>query len=158
MNKKNDPFCDKKSIETQIYYETKYMNVLYNLYPVVRGHTLIVPKRHVKSLNELSEKEAVDLIKTIRYVTPKLLKVYNADSSYNLVAQVGPYSGRSIEHLHIHIIPRNKYDMYSDYTDRLYADLRKFELEKLAKHKVEPEVEKLRKVFNYKPVQSKNKP
>jgi len=41
--------------------------------------------------------------------------------------------------------------MYSDYNDRLYADLRKFELEKLAKHKIEPEVEKLRKIFKYKP-------
>jgi len=151
MSKKNDPFCNKKSIKAQIYYETKYMNVLYNLYPVVKGHTLIVPKRHVGDLNGLSEKEAVDLIKTIRYVTPKLLRAYNADRSYNLVAQVGPYSGRSIEHLHLHIIPRNKYDMYSDYNDRLYADLRKFELEKLAKHKIEPEVEKLRKIFKYKP-------
>jgi len=151
MSRKNDPFCNRESIWAVIYYETKYMNVLYNLYPVVKGHTLIVPKRHVKDLNELSEKEAVDLIKTIRYITPKLLRVYNADRSYNLVAQVGPYSGRSIEHLHIHIIPRNKYDMYRDYNDRLYADLRRFELEKLAKHKIETEVERLRRIFKYKP-------
>jgi len=150
MSRKNDPFCNRESIWAVIYYETKYMNVLYNLYPVVKGHTLIVPKRHVKDLNELSEKEAVDLIKTIRYITPKLLRVYNADRSYNLVAQVGPYSGRSIEHLHIHIIPRNKYDMYRDYNDRLYADLRRFELEKLAKHKIEREVERLRRIFKYK--------
>jgi len=149
--KSKDPFCDPESIATQVYYETKYTYALYNLYPVIKGHTLIIPKRHVRSLNELTDAEAADLMKTIRYVAPKLLKAYNADDSYNLVAQIGQYSGRSIEHLHIHIIPRNKYDMYRDYNDRLYADLRKFELEKLAKHEIEPEVEKLRRIFKYKP-------
>jgi diadenosine tetraphosphate (Ap4A) HIT family hydrolase len=149
--KSKDPFCDPESIATQVYYETKHTYALYNLYPVIKGHTLIIPKRHARNLNELTDEEAADLMKTIRYVVPKLLKAYNADDSYNLVAQIGQYSGRSIEHLHIHIIPRNKYDMYRDYNDRLYADLRKFELEKLAKHKIELEVDKLRKIFKYTP-------
>ncbi|MGC8538799.1 MAG: HIT domain-containing protein [Candidatus Micrarchaeia archaeon] len=145
-----DPFCDPDNIMKQAYYETKYTYVLYNLYPVIKGHTLIIPKRHVSDLESLTRPEAVDMIDTIRYVTPKLLKIYKADSSYNLVAQIGPYSGRSQEHLHIHIIPRNKYDMYRDYNDRLYEDLRKYELKRIAIHKIEPEVEKLRKVFKYK--------
>jgi diadenosine tetraphosphate (Ap4A) HIT family hydrolase len=148
---KKDPFCDKENIMKQAYYETKHTYVLYDLYPVVKGHSLFIPKRHVTSINELKLEEAVDMIKAIRYVVPKLLKFYHADDSYNLVAQVGPYSGRSQEHLHIHVLPRNKFDIYQDYNDKLYIDLRKFELNKLAIHEISPEVEKLRKLFKYKP-------
>ncbi|MGC9204850.1 MAG: HIT domain-containing protein [Candidatus Micrarchaeia archaeon] len=146
-----DIFCNKENLRKQVYYEAKYTYALYNLYPVVKGHTLFIPKRHVTSINELKLEEAVDMIKAIRYVVPKLLKFYHADDSYNLVAQVGPYSGRSQEHLHIHVVPRNKFDIYQDYNDKLYIDLRKFELNELAMHEISPEVEKLRKVFKYKP-------
>jgi len=149
--KSKDPFCDPKNIALQIYYETKYTYILYNLYPVVKGHTLIVPKRHVENINELTDAEAVDLIKAMRYVIPKLLKIYKADDSYNIVAQIGKYSGRSIKHLHIHIIPRNRYDIYSDYNDKLYKDLRKFELKNIASHVIQPEVKKLRRIFKYTP-------
>ena len=149
--KSKDPFCDPKSMASESYYETKYTYVVYNLYPVVKGHTLIVPKRHVENINELTDAEAVDLIKTIRYVIPKLLKTYKVYDSYNLIAQIGDSSGRTIKHLHIHIIPRKGSDVYINNDDKLYKDLRKFELENIASHVIQPEIEKLRRVFKYTP-------
>jgi len=146
-----DPFCNKEQIIKQAYYESRHTYVLYNLYPVVKGHSLIVPKRHVTDLMQLTDKEAEDLLKTMRHVIPVLLKAYKCESSYNIVAQIGEYSGRSVEHLHIHIIPRNKFDVYQDYNDKLYADLRKYELRHLAMHEIRNEVAKLRKLFHYKP-------
>ena len=148
--KRLDPFCDPKKIGEQAYYESKYTYAIYDLFPVVKGHTLIVPKRHVSGIAELTDAEAVDLIMTIKHVVPKLLKIYRADDSYNIVAQIGPYSGRTVNHMHIHIIPRNKYDMYSEYNDKLYKDLRKYELDGIAMHAIAPEIERLRKIFKYK--------
>ncbi len=150
VNISKDPFCDANNILEQAYYKTKFTYALYNVYPVVRGHTLIIPRRHASDIVELTDDEANDMMSTIRRIVPTLLRVYRADSSYNIVSQIGPYSGRTVDHLHIHIIPRNKFDMYSDYNDRLYKDLRKYELKNIATHAIEPEVRRLRKIFDYK--------
>jgi diadenosine tetraphosphate (Ap4A) HIT family hydrolase len=107
-----DAFCSRR-VERQIYLRTRHMRVLYDIAPVLPGHSLIVPKRHVEQLTELRPAELLDLFATLKRIVPVLDGLYGKGSnSYDLVAQVGPYSSRTISHVHIHVMPRSKNDRY----------------------------------------------
>lgn len=106
-----DVFCSAKTLK-KAYYTTKYTMVVYDIRPVFPGHSLIIPRRHVTDLTQLTEKEIADILKVSKKVIPVLLKLYKADaSSYSLTVQIGKYSGMSIEHVHIHVMPRKKNDI-----------------------------------------------
>lgn len=107
-----DVFCSD-AIQEGVFYRTKYTMAVCDLMPVVYGHSLIVPIRHVLDITELSDEELADLVSTIKKVKSVILKLYGDKSkSYDLTAQIGEFSGMSVRHLHFHIIPRTEEDEY----------------------------------------------
>ncbi|MGC8662621.1 MAG: HIT family protein [Candidatus Micrarchaeia archaeon] len=143
-----DVFCNKKVLIKQAYYESKYIYILYNIRPILPGHSLIIPKRHVEFIQDLKEDEWLDILHAVKKILPILMSKYKADS-YNLTSNIGPYSGREINHVHIHVIPRKKDDLYSKNVDMLYAGIEK-DLYPVDKD-VDPakETKELRKIFKY---------
>lgn len=78
---------------------------LLDQYPVSRGHTLIVPKRIVVSLFELTEEEMTDCWRLLQIERSKLqLKL--APDGFNVGINIGAAAGQTIFHAHIHLIPR----------------------------------------------------
>jgi bis(5'-adenosyl)-triphosphatase len=107
-----DIFCSS-AIQRGVFYRTRHTMAVCDLMPVMPGHTLIIPIRHVLDIAELSEEESADLISTIKKVKSVILRLYGDKSkSYDLTAQVGEFSGMSVRHLHFHIIPRTREDEY----------------------------------------------
>jgi len=139
-----DAFC-KKHILRQVYYMTRHFMVAYDIEPVLPGHSLIIPKRHVLDVTQLTESEFSEIYRIISKVKPVLLKRYDADS-YDITMQIGKHSGRTVPHLHIHIIPRSNVDPYQIKNNKMYENLEKMGLSKDVKN----EVIALRKVFNCK--------
>lgn len=145
-----DPFCTKELFSKTIFYESKYFMVLYDIKPVVPGHTLIVPKRHILDFLELNTEESADLHEVFDHVIPKILSIYGAnENSYDMTSQIGPYSGRTVAHLHIHIVPRVKNDEYQSESSNVYLDI-KMNKTHFTMKDVSTEVAKLRKEFGYK--------
>ncbi|MEM0094352.1 MAG: HIT family protein [Candidatus Micrarchaeaceae archaeon] len=152
----NDAFC-RKEIYEQVYYETKRTMVAYDIMPSLPGHSLVIPKRHVESINEMSAPEMLDIYNVLRKVIPVLLRVYGADS-YILTAQVGKNSGMSINHLHFHLIPRSKTDKYHNNTSKLYEMLKEDKSRRAyitknrraLRERIEKDVAMLRKEFRYR--------
>jgi len=70
---------------------------------MAKGHTLVIPKKHVTRLKELSEEEAKKLFAGLKKVIEKIEKI---SPDYNIIINQGPKAGQEIDHLHIHIIPR----------------------------------------------------
>lgn len=65
---------------------------------------LIVPKKHIKSINELKEEDGA-LIGKMILTAKKLAKEMNiAESGYKLIFNVGKDGGMGIEHLHLHLL------------------------------------------------------
>jgi diadenosine tetraphosphate (Ap4A) HIT family hydrolase len=87
----------------KIEFETTHWIATKNAYPYEHTtlHMLLIPRRHVRSLSDLSKEERADLIEAIVEVE----KQFNLDS-YAVGMRCGDfrYNGGSVEHLHAHII------------------------------------------------------
>ena len=120
-----DAFCNPEMIAKHAFYISKHVYAIYNYMPLVRGHIVVIPKRHVEYFHEMSEDETKDMLHAVKAITKKLGDIYGIKPlSYDIISQAGPYSGRTVKHLHIHIIPRKKGDMFAaDGSSRSYDDL-----------------------------------
>ena len=104
-----DAFCDKGILARQAYFETRHFYALYDIAPMLAGASLIIPKRHMLFITELSRPEFLDLQLMIGTLMPKLLKTYKTDA-YNFTINANRNAGMCVPHLHIHIIPRRARD------------------------------------------------
>jgi diadenosine tetraphosphate (Ap4A) HIT family hydrolase len=77
--------------------------------PICKGHMLIIPKRHIASFFELTQEELIDFYKTIKEAKNIIHDKYHPNA-YNIGVNDGEAAGRTIHHLHIHLIPRYKGD------------------------------------------------
>lgn len=144
-----DPFCSPDEISGTIFYSSRRINLLYDIKPVVRGHVLFVTKRHVVGATELSEEEIYDIHKTLKFAVPKITRIYgDHEASYNLTVQVGRHSGRTVDHFHMHMIPRNVGDRFS--RDENVYDAIKNNSTHFSIEDVRREVAILREEFGYK--------
>lgn len=105
MQREYCPFCDENITGAQKIYETDSEFVLYNLSPANRGQCLVVPKRHVDNVRELTDDEAASLFKTVRYVAQKLYN-YLQPEGFNYGCNESAFSGQTVFHFHFHILPR----------------------------------------------------
>ena len=75
--------------------------------PVFKGHTLVVPVRHVDTLVELPAELFVPLLGTVQRLAAAVRVAFGAQGSFvgsnNVVSQ-------SVPHLHMHVVPRTKGD------------------------------------------------
>ena len=102
-------FCNKE-ITASAFYATDQFSALYNIAPVLPGHSLIIPKKHYTSLSELSDNELGEMMIFARKITTVLKAVFNCNG-FDWTIQDGVSAGQTIPHLHLHIIPRKPFDI-----------------------------------------------
>jgi len=105
----NCPFCNKRINEVAFYSFEGNLAVV-NIAPALPGHSLIIPLKHVKSLTDLSDPETKLFFITAQRATKILLKAFHTDA-FDWSVQEKPEAGQSVEHLHLHIVPRVKNDL-----------------------------------------------
>jgi len=74
-------------------------------YPVSPGHTLVIPKRHVASLADVTSEEA-KAVWTLLAEARALLDAKLVPDGYNVGVNDGPTAGQTVMHVHVHLIPR----------------------------------------------------
>lgn len=106
-NKKqgNCIFCNSDSIKNTLINEFNDFLIVLNKYPFNPGHLLVIPKRHVEDIDELSENEFITLFELIKLSKKILNKIYAPDG-FNIGLNLGDAAGGSIKHLHVHLVPR----------------------------------------------------
>ncbi len=101
--------CLIKENSKEITDLTVFQNNLFiatvNLYPYNPGHLMIFPKRHLEDIRQFTEEESIELIKLEKYLLNILDKTHSP-AGYNIGYNMGRPAGASINHLHLHIIPR----------------------------------------------------
>ncbi|WP_040161011.1 HIT family protein [Nigerium massiliense] len=72
--------------------------------PVKPGHTLVVPRTHVA--DALEDPEVLASIAPAISATARVLRDRLGADGFNLLSNVGEVAGQSVQHLHVHVIPR----------------------------------------------------
>ena len=74
-------------------------------FPVSPGHALIVPRRHEPDFFSLTPEEQAALVALVNPVRAVLGERFSPDA-YNLGVNAGKAAGQTIQHTHLHVIPR----------------------------------------------------
>jgi ATP adenylyltransferase len=88
-----------------LVYKSDLTGLAVNLYPYNPGHLLLFPLRHITDIRNLSSNERRDMDTVLDTALEALDSLYNP-GGYNIGYNMGLTAGASIEHLHLHIIPR----------------------------------------------------
>ena len=107
MNQANCIFCTPNR---EILAENANGLAFFDSFPVSRGHALVVPKRHVMTIFEMSEEEYTDCFRLVLALRDLLFARYSPHG-FNVGANCGEAAGQSVWHAHIHVIPRYKGDV-----------------------------------------------
>lgn len=101
-------FCAK--VHPNILIKNSNAFVIFDKYPVTEGHCLIIPFRHLVTLDELTEPELLSCHRLIRSQQEILKNGDKAIRGFNVGANIGSTAGQTIFHCHIHLIPRRDGD------------------------------------------------
>jgi ATP adenylyltransferase len=104
----NCVFC--KISKPRIEREFKNFYSIKDQYPVTKGHTLIITKRHIENYFDLNKEELEELNKIIKAEKILLEKSDSEICGFNIGINQGIVAGQTIMHCHIHLIPRRKDD------------------------------------------------
>ncbi len=99
-------FREKKDKKNFVVLRSKYCFAILNTYPYNNGHLMIVPGRHVKSLEDLGEAELLDMNRVLIKIKSTLKRILNP-GGFNIGMNIGKVAGAGIAgHIHTHIVPR----------------------------------------------------
>ena len=79
-------------------------------YPVAEGHTLVIPRKHVASVYDLTIQEQNAVWDLVRIVRERLLGELKPDG-FNIGVNDGVAAGQTVPHAHVHVIPRRAGDV-----------------------------------------------
>jgi histidine triad (HIT) family protein len=85
-------------------YENENVYAFEDLNPVAPTHVLIVPKEHVKSLDEMEDAHQ-SLLGEMMLTAKKIAKSKGlSEDGYRVVNNIGKAGGQSVDHFHLHVI------------------------------------------------------
>ena len=97
-----------KEIESEIIYEDDDIFSIQDINPVARIHLLIIPKKRINTINNLSGEDTL-LVGRMIQVAKDLAKKYEIDESgYRLIFNTNDDGGQTVYHIHLHLIGGEK--------------------------------------------------
>jgi len=90
-------------------YEDEELLAFMDIGPVVKGHTLVIPKEHYNSIDVTPESVLQKLIITVQMLARAQVDGLEADG-VNVSQANGKVAGQVVPHLHFHVIPRFETD------------------------------------------------
>jgi len=78
---------------------------VFDINPISKGHTLLIPKRHVGEIFDLTPEESAAMRALLHLMKDRLQKEHSPDG-FNIWVNCGKAAGQVVMHAHLHIIPR----------------------------------------------------
>ena len=98
------PFCEMP--QSRILVEASAAFVVYDGYPVTELHSLIIPKRHVSDIWDLTPTELAFCWELLFKQKDTIKAQDNTVAGFNIGVNIGGVAGQTVYHAHIHLIPR----------------------------------------------------
>ena len=103
------PFCNPDK-DRELIVESATAYAIYDKFPVTDGHALIIPKRHCEDYFDLTFKEQSACMFMLNKVKEIVSSRFKPDG-FNVGINVGEKAGQTVNHVHIHLIPRYNGDV-----------------------------------------------
>lgn len=89
-------------VKTKVFEDDKVL-AFEDMCPQAPVHILIIPKRHITSLDDITQDD-IDILGHIQYIASKIAKEKNLVDGYRLVNNCGVDGGQTVQHLHYHLL------------------------------------------------------
>ncbi len=108
MNEAGCIFCKiiKREIPSKIVFENDLNLAFLDISPISKGHTIVIPKKHYSTLEDIPEDELAETIKVVKKISINIHKSLEIDG-YNILQNNFAAAGQVVKHFHMHIIPRS---------------------------------------------------
>ncbi len=101
-------FCKiiKKEIPSEIIFEDDLVLAFNDIFPLASTHILIIPKKHIKSINDLTKSNKNEkLMGRLVMVAKKIAEEKGiAEDGYKLLIRTGKNGGQEVPHIHLHLM------------------------------------------------------
>jgi diadenosine tetraphosphate (Ap4A) HIT family hydrolase len=104
------PFCARQKTGNLIL-ENELCFGIKDGYPVTDHHMLVIPRRHVSNFFELYEPERHACVRLLNAAKEQVKESDATVAGFNVGINVGEAAGQTIDHCHIHLIPRRTGDV-----------------------------------------------
>ncbi len=99
-------FCKiaSKEIPSKLVYEDDFVVAFYDLNPKAPTHLLLIPKKHIEKLSDLTEGDSALSGKMLLAIGFVAEKAGIKENGFRVVVNNGKYAGQEVFHLHFHIL------------------------------------------------------
>ncbi len=94
--------------EKKIYENDNFFSIS-DANPVVKGHSLVISKKHFETMLDLPSSIGLELLDCIKKTSMKLLEEFDAEG-FNVINNNFEVAQQAVKHVHFHILPRKKGD------------------------------------------------
>jgi histidine triad (HIT) family protein len=105
----NCAYCELPEIKAREIIRNEFAWAFPTNIPIVPGHLLILPIRHVSNLSELTSEEIKAIFDLREKLIPVMKEVFGAEG-FNYAWNEGKVAGQSVPHFHLHMLPRKTGD------------------------------------------------
>ena len=108
-------FCKiiRKEIPASIVYENDMVVAFKDINPVAKIHIVVIPKKHIESLEKLDIKEDAKYIVEIHKAIQEITRNFKVEKDgYRIVTNIAKNAGQEVKHIHYHIIAGEKLRKY----------------------------------------------
>lgn len=104
-------FCKilNNEIPARKIFENDDFIAILDAFPANEGHTLVIPKKHFENIFEIDEKTISNAYKIAKIIAEKIKNNLGIEN-INILQNNGAIAGQSVNHFHIHVIPRKEND------------------------------------------------
>ncbi|MBI3660372.1 HIT family protein [Candidatus Acetothermia bacterium] len=104
-------FCKivRGELSSHKIYEDEFSLAFLDIYPFTEGHTMVIPKQHYQTIQEMPAELVGKIFETVSIVTGKVEHAMGAVAT-TIGINNGRGAGQVVPHLHVHIVPRYEND------------------------------------------------
>jgi histidine triad (HIT) family protein len=103
-------FCQiiEHKIPAAILYEDEWMVAIEDAHPLATVHLLVIPRKHIPSMNEITVEDEGLLVKLLLKARELAFQKGIGEKGYRLAINTGAEGGQSVFHLHVHLLGGNR--------------------------------------------------
>jgi histidine triad (HIT) family protein len=96
-----------KDIPSKVAYEDEKIIAFHDLEPQAPVHVLLIPKKHISSMDEIQEEDA-ELLGYLMVKVKEIARDLGLENGYRLVSNCGADGLQTVKHLHFHLLGKRK--------------------------------------------------